>query len=175
MTIKDYQYINLIPTGSTYEYEICKYFNINTDRSKDEVRKDLSKKIEVKDWVMEKPEFVFSGRTWMIEKDFLDCTFEQWIRLETLIAKENNLENLHKLIAIYCRPTTKKWNGKTIIKPFILREQEHIANELLNLPIDIAQTIIVFFYHIVKMSLRNIVIPSLNQMNLEINNLTKKK
>lgn len=165
MTIKDYQYLNKLDTGSTtYEYDICKYFNIDTTKSLEEVKLIINKINNIEEYKLE-DYITFNNRRWYIEKDILDSTFEQWIRLETIISVGDNLKNLHKLLAIYLRPTKRNWYGKLIIEPFNMDTQDDLANELLDLDISKAQSIILFFYQLVPQFFNHMKIVFLNRLN----------
>ena len=169
MTLKQYQEINLIPTGTTYEFELAKYFNIDTNEGIEDVRRKLKKELEIKEYKLGET-FTFNGKAWYIEKELMDATFEQWTTLELLVAEGDNLKNLHKILAIYCRPMEQgKFLRRKRISKFRLDKHEELAQELLHLPIDITQTLVLFFYQSVIQSLNYIKIAFLNQMNQKVN------
>ena len=176
MVIRQYQQINLINTGSTtYELEVAKVLNIKTDRSEADVRADIKRELLIPDYKIGKYIY-FNKKEWLIEKDLLDSTFEQWIQLEILINKQDNINNLHRLLAIYLRPIRKsKILKRKEIEPYNLEKQEAIANELLDLPLEIAKTLMIFFYQFVVESLNNMKITYLNKMTEQINLSTKIK
>jgi hypothetical protein len=175
MKLKDYQAINLIPTGATYEFDLAKYFKIDTNKSIYKVRDEIKEKITVPDWKFSE-EIDFNGKKWKVENDLLSSTFEQWIRLETLIAEDDNIKNLHKLLAIYLRPVIKnKWYKKPAIEPFILDKQDDYAEELLELPVEIASSLVLFFYQNVPKYLNAIKIHYLNEMNNHLYTSINKK
>lgn len=157
MNIRQWQQINLIPTGNTYEYEMSKLFNLDINRSIEDVRKDINKIIEIKEYKL-KNKVIFHNKTWKWETDLIESTFEQWIRLDQLLAEEDNIKNLHKLLAIYFRPC---WKGK--IHKYNLNEQDKVSEELLDLDVNIATALMVFFYHLVALSMNFIKIPFLKQ------------
>jgi hypothetical protein len=165
MRVKDYQYINTLNSGSTtYEYDVAKYFGVDTTKDIESVRKELVKFIEYdKDYKSGSTYTMFKGKKWMIEDDILSGTFEQWTRLETILSEEDNVKNLHKLLAIYFRPMRKKGFFKYKIETFSLEKQDGISEELLDLPIEVANSIMVFFYQFVPKLMKNIGIQFLNQ------------
>ena len=165
MKLKDFQAINLIQTGATYESDLAKYFAIPTDQALEKVREKLKEKLEIPEWKFSE-EFDFNGKRWRIENDLLESTFEQWVRLETLISEDDNMKNLHKLLAIYLRPVIKqKLFKKARIEPFNLDKQDEYAFEILELPIEIANSLLLFFYQNVPRYLNYIKIHYLNQTN----------
>lgn len=175
MNIEQYQHIMSFDTGSTtYEYEIAKYFGIDVNRNMDDVMDDLTKTLQMKDvgFKVDVP-FRFNGKEWIVEKDILDATFEQWVRLETILSEQDNLKNLHKLLSIYFRPSVKKMFRKPKIEKFDLNKQDEYSEELLKLPIEIANELMVFFYSNVPMYINSMKIQYLNLINREKNSYIK--
>ena len=174
ITIKDYQEISKIPTGVTYEQDLVKYFNIDTTLTYDEIKIELENKLSAREYEL-KDTFIHN-KIWTYEKDFLDCTFEQWIRLEQLLAEGDNIKNFEKLLAIYCRPASKKWyQRKYKIEKFDLNKQDKIAEELLSLEISIAKEILSAFFLLVIQSMNYIKIHYLNQTIRQKKQSTKNK
>ena len=160
MLIRDYQYISKLDTGKTYEDEMIKYFKIPTNRPLEEVRKDLEKKTEIKEKKTLKKWWWFKGKIWTLHYPFTEETYDQWNRLETLLAEENNIQNLHKLLAIYFRPKRFFFFNKK----FSMKDQDKIENDLLDFDMDWAQTIALFFSLSATKYMRNMNIYYLNQM-----------
>ena len=104
----------------------------------------------------------------------MDSTFEQWYRLEQLLKEEDNLANLHKLLAIYFRPYVKGI-FKGGIEKYIDSKQDELANTLLDLPMRTAYTIVMKFYSVVIHNMYNMKIPYLNELNREMNNLLEEE
>lgn len=155
MTIKEYQYIETLNTGETYERELISYFNINTNQSVDKVNIELKNKLLSQPKILKRNWFWFKGKIWIIEKDMINLSYEQFSRLDIILAENKNIENLHKLLSIYVRPLFRKYNIKT---------QEKIYNQLLDLDMGITQSIINLFFSLAQKSLNNITISYLNQM-----------
>lgn len=176
MLIRDYQYISSLNTGSTtYEYELAKYFNIDTTKTIEDVRKELVKCLETKEYKLGKTIY-FNKKEWLVEQDILDSTFEQWVLLETILSEDNNINNLHKLIALYLRPVIRKGIfKKKVIEPFNMNNHDKISIELLDLPIEIANALIVFFWNLVPEYMNNIKTHYLNLSNHQINTIINQK
>lgn len=166
MKLKHYQYINTLDGGSTlYNDYLINYFEVSRNQSYDKVIEDLNKKmfIEIKDF--NKNKVKVGDKMFIVEKDFYECSYEQFSRLDTILAEENNTANLHKLISIYCRPRIFNWKKlKWDIEPFNLKNQEDISEYLKeNMLMEDAHAIMIFFCQNVKLSLQNINIYCLNQ------------
>ena len=164
MNIKQYQEIcKLDPTGLTFDYSTAKILNIDTDKPMHTIVNKIQNALNIKKKDL-KYKYWFNGRYWKVDKDILESTFDQWTRLELLISEEDNLSNFHKLLAIYFRPCNIF--GK--IEPFDLNKQDKIAEELLELPMEIANEMILFFYLNVIECMNYIKIAYLNKKNQEI-------
>lgn len=175
MKIRDYQALTLIPTGATYEAEVAKYFGIDLNQPYEGVQEDITAKLTVPD-IKIGTNIFHKGKVWNVEKDFLNCTFEQWIRLETLLAEDKNTANLHKLLAIYCRPAHKRWYQKKYhINKYDLTLQDQLAEDLLDLDMAIAKEIIQGFFLLAIKSMSYIKIHYLNQLRKVKNSSTKPK
>lgn len=167
MILKDFQYINTLDSGSTtYEQSLIEYFKIETNQSIDKVRIDLQKCITIKPFDLKKNSFKLKGKRYFIEKDFLSCTYEQFSRLDMLLAEGNNIENLHKFLSIYVLPY-KYYFFKT---KYNIKSQDKIYGALLELDMNMAQSILLFFYQNVLKSLNNINIHYLNQVKMVVKN-----
>lgn len=166
MTVKQYQEIHKLDEGSdTYEVDICKVLNINIARPIDEVRKDL-KDIMVIETSNVVGSYKLNGRVYKVESDLLESTYEQFVELDKILAEDDNIGNLHKLISIYFRPTRFNiFKMKRVPITFNLKEQDKIYNEIQeHLDIKVANSVILFFYQIATKSLRHINISYLNLM-----------
>ena len=161
MTIKQYQQINKMDSGSTmFEAELADIFQIEKDDTIENIRTKLNELMKVNEYKL-KNKVYFNNKVWKWENDFLDQTFEQWIRLEQILAENDNIKNLHKLLAIYFRPCN--WFGKMV--KYKLSEQEEFSNELLELDMSIGTALMVFFWNVAIESMNYIRIHFLNQMN----------
>jgi len=163
-TLREYMYIQSLATGITYESEIIKYFNIDTTLTYEDIQNELADRMAISDYQLNK-KFYLNNKYWMFETDFLEGSYEQWSRLESLL-NDNNTQNLHRILAIYCRPATiNKLSRKFTISKFDLNRQEKIANELLDLPMSIEKELISAFFLLGIKCLNYIKIYFLNQMN----------
>lgn len=178
MKIYQYQQINnLDKDDPMWDYEVCKILKIDTNKPITDVRRDIVKEMDrvgkSKDI---KNMMKIGNRLWISEVDFLDASFEQFVELDRLLAEEDNINNLHKLLSIYFRPAVfsiKKL--KYVPKKFSLEEQEKLYTILKNeMEIDDAQSLMLFFYQLIIKHMRYINIYYLNEMKKK-NSLTKSK
>ena len=166
MTIKDFQYINSIPTGSTYLLEVSKYFGLDTNLPPDVLEEMINNLMIIKEIPLKKYIKV-KGKKYTYEKDLKKVGFNQFIILESLIAEEDNVKNLNFLIALFCRPVKRKW-FRLIISPFDELDYELDCNNLLEMNMEDAQALILFFYHYVEGCSQNMKIHCLNLMKEKI-------
>lgn len=165
MTIQQYQNIVLLDSGSTtYEADICKILNINMNRNIKDVKVDIEKQMKLLTTEFKK-KLKVNGKWYMAEEDILECSYEQFVELDRILAEEDNINNLHRLLAIYFRP--RKFNFRRMKwqpTPFDMKNQEQIAKELQSyIGIAEANGLVVFFYQTASKSLKYINISFLNQ------------
>jgi len=134
MTIKQYQEILLLDTGSTmYDANVCDILGIDTNQSLDKVKLETSYFNNNERVVQFKTKHKLNKKLYAIEQDFLECTYEQFIQLERILAEGDNIKNIHRLISIYFRPV--KWSWKKFrfnIEPYNIKRQEYISSEIRN-------------------------------------------
>ena len=146
MTVKDFQFLNIINTGSTsFIYDVAKYFNLPTDIDMEVVNEMINNITDYKTKEIVSDVITINGKKYGLEKELLNCKFSQYMRLDALLNENNNIANLHHLLAIYVRPIKKKW-FKTSIEPYDVDKQELIANKILNMEIGEALGCMIFFY-----------------------------
>ena len=161
MRIRDYQFINLLDlTGLTYEEDIINYFNIDKSLTITEINEEVRKITTISTKKLKGSYFWFNKKIWRIEKDMINLSYEQFARLDRLIAEGDNTANLHKLLSIYVRPLFKKYSIKT---------QEKIYDQLLDLDMSITQSILNLFFSLASKYTQNIVIHYLNQQKINQN------
>lgn len=170
MQIKDYQFLHSLDSGSTsYETDLIDYFKINRNQSYDKVIEELNLKLFIKNNEFTGDSIKVGKKVFKVEKDFLECNYEQFVRLEMLLAEENNIHNLHKLLAVYFRP--RKFNYLKLrwdIEFFDLKKQDEISEYIKeNMDVDDAQSLLVFFYQLGIKCFRNMNIYYLNQMKIK--------
>lgn len=168
MTIKDYQYImSLDKTDELlWEKQVIDYLKVDTKKSIDDVLLEVRKKLAITPKSINKHYFWFKNNLWYIEKNLIELSYEQFARLDNLISEDDNINNLHKLLSIYVRP----WNCK-----FSLKTQDKVYEKLLDLDINFAQGLLVFFFANAQRYMKYINIHYLNQMKNPLPLLTQNK
>ena len=142
MIVSQFKYVSNLNTGSTsYELDLIKYFKIDTNKTIDEVGEDLKKVMEIVPITKFKKYYWFKKKLWKVCFPFQDESFDQWSRLETILAENNNLQNINRLLALYFRSV--KWYGR--VKKFSLNTQEPIEEDLLELDMNVANGLLLFF------------------------------
>jgi len=160
MIIRDFKYISTLDTGSTtYELDLINYFKIPTNQSVEKVGEQLKKYMDVVPITKFKKYYWFKGKLWKVCMPLQDETFDQWSRMETILAEENNIQNINRLLAIYFRPV--RWYGK--VRKFNLNTQEKIEESLLDLDMNIANGLTLFFSIVGFKYMNNIKVFFLNQ------------
>ena len=148
MKVRDYQIIEQIPTGTTYMLKVAEHFGLDTTLELDVVAEMVSNFTNVKEVKLGKYIIVKNKKyTW--DKNMKKVSMLQFTQLESLIAEEDNVKNLNSLLAIFCRPLKRKW-FKKYIQPYTDKDQEIIANDFLDMSMDDAQALLLFFYHYVE-------------------------
>lgn len=158
MTIKQYQYIQSISGATDYEIQLLDYFKIDKSLPYQEAIEKLNKILTITPTAV-KSKIKVNGKCFKVEQDFMEGSVEQFTRLDNLLAEENNTMNLHKLLAIYIRPY--KWFR---IEKYNPTKQEAIANQLLEMDMEVAQGLLLFFSLLAAKYMKNINIHYLNKM-----------
>jgi hypothetical protein len=172
MKLKDFIYINSIPTGKTYNEKVLSYFNYPID---DLPEKEINRKvnnltnIEIKEIKGNKLKI---GKKWFyIERDITSATHGQFIEMETyLIDNSSFISNLNEVLAIYVRP--RKWSWKKlryVIEKWDPNKKERNSKSLLDMNVGIALGLNVFFYQNAHNSITNIKRFYLTKMTQQIN------
>ena len=165
MTVKDFQFINTLNTGDTmFIYKVSDYFHLPTDvdiETMNEIITNLIKYTITNDIKTDK--IIINKKKYGLEKDLLNCTFSQYMRLDALLNENNNIANLHHLLAIYIRPIKRKWFKKSI-ELYDVNKQEEIAEDILTMEIGDALSKLLFFYQKGLRYLNNGNISYLNQL-----------
>ena len=171
MNVEQFQYINNLNTGSTsYEEDLINYFGLDKTKNYDTIRKELSELIKTEPLTDIKDKFKVNGVLYGFEKELLEQQFDQYIQLDKLLVEDENVKNLHKLLAIYVRPLKRNWYNKLVIEPYDLKKQEAISNDILKMDIDLALGLMVFFYLDVMKCMNHISIYYLNQKKIQEKN-----
>ena len=173
MTIKDYQDVLSLDSGATnYVTLVGGILNIDKGSSYTEAYKEIVNRLDVKPLEKIPKFFMIGNKMFFYEKDFLKIRFEQFSRLDAMIAEDKNIQNLHLLLAIFLRPVNL---FKRKIKTYNLNEQEKIAYYIQNnMDIEQAMTLMVFFYHVAQKYI-NYTKMHFSQMIMEQSTLIKNK
>lgn len=173
MNIKTYQQITSLDSGSTtYVENLVNIFNIDKTKPMKEIEDEIYVKMLIRSVdINNKTKLLINKKIYGIEKDLLELTFEQFSRLETILAEDDNINNLHKLLSIYVRPLNIF--GK--IKKFDINTQEEISNYLLNMDMTYAQSLMVFFFNNATSCMKNINTYYLNQEKMNMMESIKNK
>ena len=95
MLVKDFIYVSSLNTGSTtFESDIIKYFKINTNQTLEKVAEDLDKIIKIENKVLKNRYIFFNKKLWKICIPLEYETFDQWARMENILAEGNNNKNI---------------------------------------------------------------------------------
>lgn len=171
MKIRDFIFLNGQDSGSTsYMMDVCRYFNIDTTKTVEGMTKDLMKIIKINDKINieKKGFFIFKGRKWIYDNDFLKYSGEQWERFESFLGPGKE-KHINKLLAVYTRPCNIF--GKP--EKFDMRTQDKIENDLLDLDYELGIKLNVFFCQDINIFIHYIKIPYINEMNRMKNSYIK--
>lgn len=165
MKVKDFQYINSLDSGSTtYETDLIEYFHLDISKSYTNIQKELAEVLQAEPVTSLPDKIKLNGKWYGVEKDLLECEFEQYIQMDKIIAEDDNIKNLHRLLAIFVRPLNRNWIGKlNKLEKYDIKKQDYISNDLLELDINIGLGYMVFFYHLAMNYMKHINISYLNQ------------
>lgn len=142
MLVKDFRYISTLDTGSTtYETDLINYFKIDTNQTLEKCGMDLKNKMDIVPVSKVRKYYWFKKKLWKLCTPLMDETYDQWARMEVILAEGDNIRNLNRLLAIYFRPV--RWYGK--VKPFSLKTQEKIEEDILELDMNLANGFMLFF------------------------------
>lgn len=170
MKIKEYQEIMLMDSGSTtYVSELGKRLNIKGTLSYSDAYGEILKKLDIKP-IEKLPRLFFIGKKiYMFDNDLLGATFDQFSLMDQILAEEDNVQNLHKLLALYLRPMSWLWR----IKKFNINTQEKISLYIRdNLEIEDAFGLMLFFYNYAIVYIKYMSQHFLNLQNLVGQNLS---
>ena len=165
MTIKQYQEISILETGATFDENVCRILNIKLDQTIFKIKEEIANAFKITN-TKEKKKQKLNGKWYIAEDDLLECTYEQFVELDRIMAEDDNVKNLHRLLAIYFRPRTfsmKKF--KFVPEKFDMNKQETISNYIRDyMDIGDANSLIFFFYLSATKCSKYINISYLNQM-----------
>ena len=164
MLIRNYQAIDRLDSGSTtYFLDIAKILQIDLSCTPAEIQEELGERVKYKSITLEE-RFSFKDKWYWIEKDLTKLQYIQFVLLEQYI-DDDVVQNLHNIIALFCRPEIKSWFRRKV-EPFNQDTHEALANEFLDLDMSVANALIVFFWELGNHSLRHMRIQFLNKMKI---------
>lgn len=169
MKLYQYQELTQLDSGSTtYEEDVCNLFNIDKSQTIHKVREDIFNLLKINNTKIKNKYKL--GKTWfMVEQEIFERSYEQFAEMDRILAENNNIQNLHKLIAIYFRTRRFNWfKLKYEIQPFSIKN--HDANyELIQKHLDMedANALGLFFYSNAMKYMKNMNIYYLNQAKLK--------
>jgi hypothetical protein len=177
MTLKDYQFLLSIE-GLTQEEQYEKqinYLGLSYERdSIDKIGKELSKVFSQPvstDNRIRKYFYIKGSGIWKVANNIRKEKASQFTFFESfLYDKDEVVNNLHNILAIYIRPL--KWYG---IEKWDPNKHEHNANILLNADMKYVSPLINFFFLLAKKYMKNTNITSLNHQTREIETMMQNK
>jgi len=154
LNVEQYQKIYLLSSGLTssqYTKEVVKIMNI--DGSKYTI-KEIKEKIDSikipQPKKLNKFKITIVNREFTIVNNIMKSSFNEWIQYESIIGVSPNdediIKNLHKILAIFVRPTKRKWLFWKTITPLADTDIEKNEEYMKKLSIEDALSINVFFY-----------------------------
>lgn len=168
MKLREYIELNkLDKTDKDYNIKVLEYFGIDYSVLKPleviEKVKEISK-IDIRDITEDR--LKIDGKWFYIEKDITQSTFTQFITLDSyLSSQENFINSLNEILSIYVRP--REWNNmkfKWEIEKFDMSKKKINDELLLEMDIDTAFSLNVFFYQNAADSIKNMKTHYLNEM-----------
>lgn len=153
INVEQYQALFMIPSGTTgndYTERVLDIFNIDGSKyTIVEINKIINDIKIPKPEELKKMKVTIDNKKFTIVNDIMKSSFNEWIQYEAIVGSspddETIIKNLHKILAIFVRPTVRKW-FRNRIQP--LEETDIDVNEkmMLKMSIDTALSINVFFY-----------------------------
>lgn len=179
MTLQQYQQLYNLPSGLTntqYTKEVLNIMNINGNKFTIKQINDIVESIKVPEIKnLKKHTIKINSKRYGIVKDIMKSTFNEWIQYESIIGisttEEDTIKNLHKILAIYVRPIKRKFfmfNKIQVLDKIDINENE---NAMLQMDIQDALAINVFFYQHVNIFIKRIRKRYLNQL-IQISQIT---
>lgn len=177
MNIRQFQQIQLLNTGSTtYINDVFNIMNLNIEgKTIPEVNGLLTQIFELKTYqgTNFRKKIKLNRKTFYIVKDIMKISYQEWVAYEAIMNQaetdEYILNNLHKILSIFIRPRQFNWKKLHYeIQSFDPDKLDERSEELLNLDINEAQAINLFFYHNVTNFMKNIKKHYLNNQALQL-------
>lgn len=162
MLLKEYQAIDkLDSTSKNYFSEVANILNLDLTCTPQEVQEELDLRLASKVVKIDN-KIYFNHKVYRIEKELPKVSYWQFVLLEQYL-DDDAVQNLHRILALFCRPEKRNWFRKKV-EPFNMDTHEALANDFLKLDMNVANSLILFFWDLANHSLRNTRIQFLNKM-----------
>lgn len=123
--------------------------SVEANLSLSELHSVIAKTTFTKELPTKKPasKFVLAGKLWRVDLEMKDILPAQYIDLSLLTKTEEDIiENMHEIMAVFCRPYfKKKYDSK--------KAKEYAGIFYHEMPCDFAYASALFFYHLYKVLL----------------------
>jgi len=176
MKLKDYIELNKFDRDDKfYHKKILDYFGVDSSNmTAKEVIKKSNELIDLKPSTIEDTKIKINGKKYYIE-DILKSSYNQWVMLEEFLKSEEEfITNLHKVLSIYLRPMKWSWlKLKYIPIKWDNSIKEEIENDILEMDMNDALGLNVFFYQREKEYIKNTRILYLNRKTMIMNQMMK--
>lgn len=154
MNVEQYQKVYAIPSGLTasqYTKEVVKIFNIDGNKFTTKEIKEKIDSIRIPEPKgLKSFKITIDGKDFSIVKDIMKSSFNEWIQYESVVGASPTeydiVRNLHKILAIFVRPTKRKWLFWKSITPLAETDIDENEKYIKKMDIEDALNINVFFY-----------------------------
>lgn len=170
MNIRQYQQIYNIPTGITsleYSKEILRIYDMDGDKYSMKEVEDFIHKIKFNDLESLKTlNIKINGKKYGIVKDIMKSSFSEMIEYLNIFKTESEdviINNLHNILGVFVRPYEKRFLFLKRFKRFNEIDYEQNCKDMLEMDIEDAIKINVFFWNNVTNFINRIKKRSLNQ------------
>lgn len=176
MNIKQYIEINKLDKEDKYYYSnILNVLNVdNSTMTIKEVIEKVKELTEIKPSTI-KNKIKINKKWFMIEQDITKSSFNQFISLESYL-NDNDffINNLNEVLSIYVRPRIFNWKKlRYEIEKFDSNNKKKNDDLLLEMNINDAFGLNVFFYQNAQVSIKNMKIHYLNDLMMKIDQMMK--
>lgn len=176
MKLKDYIELNKIDKDDkNYNEKVLEHLGFDyKDMTVLQVMSKVKEVTDIKPTTITKNKIKINGKNFIID-DILKSTYNQWVMLEEYLKDEKFfVDNLHKVLSIYVRPAKWSWKKfKFIPEPWDPYRKEEIENMMLEMDIEDAFGINLFFYQREKKYIKNMKMLYLNKKMKKTNQMLK--
>jgi len=154
MNVDQYQQVYLLSSGLTasqYTQAVIKIFNIDGDKYKiKEIRERVDSITIPEPKELQKFKLSIDGTNFTIVDDLMKSSFNEWIQYESIVGasptEKDIVRNIHKILAIFVRPTKRKYLFWKRITPLADTDIDKNEEMMKKMNIEDALNINVFFY-----------------------------